>query len=273
MLERPFRFVLLIVILVLAAIYSSPLYRMARHGWREAADLLDNRPVRTVLIVGNSRVYYNDMPFMIRNIADAAGEPIRWDVTALAKPGATFETHWADPDVHALLARRWDLVILQAESAAQYEPARNESFRRFGRRLVLESRKNGSPVALVVGWVYGEKLFEGYPGARDRMQSEMQEQHRRFAEDNGVDLINVGRAWRGIESQLPALALTIDGNHPSLAGSYIEALAIYRYLSDRPLLAATYRPERMSATDAGVIVHEVDRHISPELKLRADLPP
>lgn len=130
------------------------------------------------------------------------------------------------------MARRWDLVILQAESAAQYEPDRNERFHRFGERLVLEARKAGSPVVLVVGWVYGEKFFEGYPGSREWNDGKIQKEHRRFAEDNNVELINVGRVWRGVESLRPALALTVDDNHPSLAGSYLEALAIHRYLSD-----------------------------------------
>ncbi|MBS1166126.1 MAG: hypothetical protein H6R00_2151 [Proteobacteria bacterium] len=98
--ERPFRLALLVVILVLAVGYSPPVQTVVRHGWRDVADLVDDRPARAVLIIGNSRVYTNDMPFMIRDIADAAGDPLRWDVTSLAKPGATFETHWNDPDVH-----------------------------------------------------------------------------------------------------------------------------------------------------------------------------
>jgi hypothetical protein len=271
--ERPFRLVLLVVILVLAVAYSPPLQTAVRHSWRDVADLVDNRPARAVLIIGNSRVYANDMPFMIRDIADAASDPLRWDVTSLAKSGATFETHWNNPDVHDLLARRWDLVILQAESAAQYETDSNQRFHSFGRRLVQEARKTGSPVALAVGWVYGEKLFEGYPGDRDRMQAEIQDQHRRFAEDNAVDLINVGRAWSGIELHLPTHALTVDGNHPSLAGSYIEALAIYRYLSDRPLFVAAYRPDGMSVADAKSIASEIERRISSKLRLRAALSP
>ncbi|MBS1166125.1 MAG: hypothetical protein H6R00_2150 [Proteobacteria bacterium] len=105
------------------------------------------------------------------------------------------------------------------------------------------------------------------------MQAKIQGQHRRFAEDNDVDLINVGRAWSSIESQLPTLALTVDGNHPSLAGSYIEALAIYRYLSDRSLVVAAYRPDGMSVTDAESIASEIERRISSKLRLRAALPP
>jgi len=271
--EHPFRLALLIVFLVLAVAYNPPLHRTARHGWREAADLFDGRPARAVLIVGNSRVYANDMPFMIRDIADAAGDSVRWDVTSLAKPGATFESHWNDPDVHALLVRRWDQVILQAESAAQYGPDRNGRFHRFGRQLVQEARKAGSPVALVVGWVYGEKFFEGYPGARDWMHREIQKEHLRFAEDNGVDLINVGRIWRGVESLRPALALTVDDNHPSLAGSYLEALSIHRYLSDRPLFTAAYRPKEVGAADVEAIADEVEGHVSPRLRLRAGLSP
>lgn len=169
--------------------------------------------------------------------------------------------------------RRWDQVIVQAESAAQTEPDRNERFHRFGQQLVLEARKAGSPVALVVGWVYGEQDFAGYPGARNRLDGEIQKEHRRFAEDNGVDLINVGRVWRGVESLRPKLALTSDGNHPSLAGSYLEALAIYRYLSGRPLPAIAYRPVGVDDADAKAIAGEVERLVTPKLRLRTGLSP
>ena len=269
--ERPFRLTVLVVILALAVAYSPPLQRAVRHGCREVLDLFDNRPARTVLIVGNSRVYFNDMPFMIRRIADATGDPVRWDVTELAKPAATFESHWNDPDVHALLARRWDLVILQAESAAQTAPDRNETFHRFGSRLALEARKAGSPVALVVGWVYGEELFDGYAGSRDRLDRDIQREHRRFAEDNRVELINVGRVWRSVERGDPALTLTTDGNHPSIAGSYLEALAIYRYLADSPVFAAAYRPKAIDAPCAQLMAREVEKGVSPRLWLRASL--
>ena len=271
--EHPFRLTLLIAALVLAVTYSPPLHSWARYRWREIADLFDKRPARSVLIVGNSRVYANDMPFMIRDIADATGDPVRWDVTSLAKSGATFESHWNDPDVHALLAQRWDQVILQAESAAQWTPDSNERFHRFGRRLVLEARKAGSPVALVVGWIYGEKFFEGYPGSREWNDGKIQNEHRRFAEDNDVDLINVGRVWRGVESLRPTLALTIDDNHPSLAGSFLEAFAIRRYLSDRPTVVTSNPPEGMSADDAEAIAGEVQKLVLPKLRLRSGLSP
>lgn len=246
---------------------------MVRHGWREIVDMFDDRPARAVLIVGNSRVYANDMPSMVRDIADAAGDSVRWDVTALAKPAATFESHWNDPEVHALLRRKWDLVILQAESGAQYQLESNRRFYRFGQRLVHEARRSGSEVVLVVGWVYGKGFFEWDPGTRDRMQNKIQSEHRHFAEDNGVDLINVGRAWMEIEARLPALHLTVDDNHPSLVGSYLEALAIYRYLSDRPIFAAVSPPDEISGSDARVISDEIEKHISQRLRLRASLEP
>ncbi len=271
--ENPLRLVLLVVLLVSAIAYSPPLHRMVRHGWREIVDLFDDRPVRDVLIIGNSRVYYNDIPFMIRDIADAAGDAVHWEVTTLAKPGATFESHWSDPEVHALLARKWDLVILQAESGAQFGDENNQRFHRFGQRLVQEARGHGSPVAVVVGWVYGKHFFEGYPGARERMQGQIQTQHIRFAEDNLVDLINVGRAWAEIESRCPTLSLTVDDNHPSFIGSSIEAMAIYRYLSGGSVLSSASHLEGVSISDAYIVSDEIQKRISQRAALRASLVP
>lgn len=270
--EHPLRSALLIIILAVAIVCNPPLHRMVRHGWRAVVDLFDGRPGAAVLIVGNSRVYANDMPFMIRSIADAAGDPVRWDVTALAKPGATFKSHWSDPDLRTLLTLHWDLVVLQAESAAQYGAESSQDFRQYGRRIVEEARKTSRQVALVVGWVYDLQNFPD-SDARNRMDRQIQAEHQRFADDNRIDLINVGRLWRKIEALRPALALTADGNHPSLAGSYLEASAIYRYLSEGLGYRGVWLPRGIDATDGEAIAGEVAAGISPRPRLRAAFVP
>jgi hypothetical protein len=252
---------LLVLLLAATCSYSPPIKNAAAASWQATIDLLDERPVETVLIIGNSRVFCNDMPEMIRPIADSAQAPIRYSVTSHAVGAATFETHWQSAEVHALLAQHWDHVILQAESAAQWYDADNRKFHKFGRLLVNEDRlKGGSPIAINVGWAYGEENFSGNTQERRYYQAKIQSEHRLFAEENHVPLINTGHTWEMVHQADPHLALTTDGNHPTAIGSYLSALMIYRHIAKSKAGAVHFAPDGVAAADADEIRTAVDRY-------------
>jgi hypothetical protein len=46
-----------------------------------AEDNFDSRPARAILILGNSRTSFNDMPDMIRAMADSAHDPQKLEIT------------------------------------------------------------------------------------------------------------------------------------------------------------------------------------------------
>ena len=55
---------------------------------------LDRRPIKTILLIGNSRTYYHDMPAMVSRISASARLPYRLTITTLAWPGASLEENW-----------------------------------------------------------------------------------------------------------------------------------------------------------------------------------
>jgi hypothetical protein len=61
------------------------------------ADRFDKRPVRPMLFIGNSRTYYNDMPAMLRKMADSAHAKDRFDIVTRALPAGTLQLSWNDP--------------------------------------------------------------------------------------------------------------------------------------------------------------------------------
>jgi hypothetical protein len=81
------------------------------------------------------------------------------------------------------------------------------------------------------------------------------------------------RCRLGVKSPRLSLDLTIDGIHPSFADNYLNALAIYRYLSDHASVTTTCCLERTQATDAKAIARQAARGISSKLRLRAALSP
>lgn len=228
----------------------------------EALDPFGSRPVRSVLFVGNSRMYAHGMPYMVRAIADSAGSPYAWRLRMHARPGETLERHWKKGRVATLLgAQRWDGVVLQAESGAHFE-ANHKSFAAFGRKLIDEARRRDVPVSLVVGWVYGPAAYPSWSADdRARYFGHMRRDHRALARDAGARLIHVGEGWRRAAADGLRPRLDSDGNHPSLHGSYLTALLIYAHLSGADPELASYAPATMPDDEARAIRAFAGRYV------------
>lgn len=238
----------------------------ARDVGRNAVDLFDPRPPRDVLFVGNSRLFTNDLPSMVRAVADSADAPVKYRVRMWALPGLRFEDHEQNESVQRLLGQRWDRVVLQAQSAESIMGEEwRASFAASGRRLVGRARAAGSPASLVVNWTYGPEEFRkhGAPeGERARAYGLIQSDHRALAQATGAGLINVGAAFKRVETAEPAIPLTPDGNHPSQQGTYVYALMVYAHLSGEDVRGVRYVPEGVSEAEALVLRETVADYIA-----------
>jgi hypothetical protein len=228
---------------------------------QRATDILDSRPARSILMVGNSRTYRNDMPQMLREIADSAGSPTKFQIESSSYPGATFRTHWNNGRTKRLLGAGWDDVILQAESGAQTWQQGNEEFLLYGPKLAGAAKLRQGRPSLVVGWPYDPKKYEDYAevgfGRLEHLDL-IKEMHAKLASDANMGRINVVGPWEAIRLSRPSIRLTTDGNHPTVAGSYVYALAVYAQLSNGPVAGVTYVPEGISDEDARAIREAVD---------------
>jgi hypothetical protein len=217
-------------------------------------DRFDKRPVRPMLFIGNSRMYYNDMPAMLRKIADSAHAKERFDIVMRALPAGTLQLSWNDAETRRLLKQPWRDVIVQAESNAQSSDQATAQFFDYGERLIGEARGAGGTPALIVNWVYGEDLFKGrQPGMRSWYYGRIQSDYARLAGTTGARLVNVAQVWERVHSAAPALPLYLDGNHPTLQGSYLSALTLYAHLSATDASDVSYVPHGMSAAEAAII--------------------
>lgn len=226
-------------------------------------DLVDPRPARSILIVGNSRTFYNDMPAMLRKIADSANSPAKFQIETSAYPAATFKTHWHKARTRDLLAAGWDDVILQAESGAQAWRQGNEEFLSYGPKLAGAASLHQGRPRIVVGWpyddnVYDEPDYNGVGFGRRQHLALIREMHARLASEANLGRINVAGPWEAVRTAHPSIRLTTDGNHPTMAGSYLYALAVYAHLSYGSVAGVTYVPEGISPDDAKVIRNAVD---------------
>jgi hypothetical protein len=230
---------------------------------QRSTDLFDSRPARSILIIGNSRTFQNDMPAMLRKIADSAGSPTKMQVESSTYPAATFKTHWQKDRTRKLLAEGWDDVILQPESGAQAWRQGNDEFLSFGPKLAAAAKLSAGRPRLVVGWPYDSKVYEEeyYAEAAFSRSEHLQlirEMHAKLASDANLGRINVAGPWEAVRLNYPSIKLTSDGNHPTIAGSYLYALAVYAHLSNGPVAGVAYVPEGLQPEDAKALREAVD---------------
>ncbi|MDP9421424.1 MAG: hypothetical protein M3Q19_01090 [Pseudomonadota bacterium] len=224
---------------------------------QRSLDLIDPRPARSILIIGNSRTYYNEMPTMLRQIADSADSPAKFQIETNAKPGFTFSRHWADGRTKRLLREGWDEVILQGASAELNDEPSKESFLAHGRKLAGIAKVKGGVPRLVVNWAYDPSLYPA--GARRDLHLEwIRSGHAQLAEETEMRRINLAGLWEAVRLSQPSIRLTTDGNHPTLAGSYLYALALYAHLSNSPARDVTYAPAELDPSDAEALRSAVD---------------
>ncbi|HEY5457997.1 MAG TPA: hypothetical protein VIJ81_00830 [Sphingomicrobium sp.] len=254
-------------ILLLALVLAAPLWFMVAQDGSAAAlsqrtvDLLDSRPARSILIVGNSRTYYNDMPAMIREIADSAGSPAKFQIETSARPGYYFKHHWAFGRTRHLLAAGWDDIILQGASAEQWNDEIQGDFFTYGAKLAAIARVNNGRPRLVVNWAYDPAEYQGdAEGYRELHLERIKAAHARLASEANLARINLAGLWESVRHSHPSIRLTSDGNHPTMAGSYLYALAIYANLANDRVANVAYVPDGLNPDDAKALREAVDAY-------------
>jgi hypothetical protein len=179
-----------------------------------------------VLFIGNSLTAANDLPGMVRAIAETAGSP-RIVTSAVTRPGFSLEDHWHAGEARAAIARRtWDVVVLQQGPSAL--PESQVLLREYARRFDADIRRAGAATALYMVWP-SKARFSDFDG--------VSASYRRAARDVDGLLLPAGDAWRAAWRRDPDLALyDSDRFHPSRLGTWLAALVVYESLSGRSVV-------------------------------------
>jgi hypothetical protein len=253
---QSFRIFVLALLVVGSAWFEFGQPLTAKSLMRRAEDAFDRRPPRRILMLGNSRTFFHDMPDMVRAMADSSGDPQKFEITLDAPPGASFEILWNDEATQKLLREQWDDVVLQPESRAQGTDELKRSFQTYGTRLIAASHVTSGTPRLVVNWNYDAKLFDGDDSdgrGRAAHYADTQANTAALANRTGAGLVNIGRLWAEVAADDPAITLTEDGNHPTLAGSYLFALLLYGDLSGRDISKISYVPSGLDNRTADTL--------------------
>lgn len=182
--------------------------------------MTDKRKSIAILFIGNSHTYFNDMPLMVQRRAEDAGYDCR--VTMIAHGGWFLAQHVEEPDVRFnILYGHYDYVVLQ-EHAHPFGPV--EKLREAAVKLNEMIRQAGSIPVIYETWARKSE-----PEA----QAQMNDAHRRVAEEIGALLAPVGENWWLYQQSRPDLEVYADdGAHTSTAGSDFAAKHIWEVIRE-----------------------------------------
>ena len=191
-----------------------------------------------LLFIGNSLTEANNLPSIVCRLAAAGGHQATCD--AVLGGGYALEDHFAEGVAQQKLAReRWTIVVLQQGPSSL--DASRVNLRLWTARFAPLIAAAGARPALYAVWPEKARTF-AFPQVSDS--------YRLAASDVGGLFFPAGDAWLAAWRRDPSLPLySSDDFHPSLAGSYLAALVIYRVIWGS--LPAAFADGSVAAAAAG----------------------
>jgi hypothetical protein len=195
----------------------------------------------TVLFIGNSYTFGNQLPDLVQEWAQEIGLDLSTEM--IAKGGALLEQHAADAQTLATIAEMAPTyVVLQGQS---YVPlVAPFTFYTGVAPLAQAAHAAGSTPVLFETWARqeGHAMYSNELAGHDpaSMQQTLREAYKKAAADNDGIYAPVGDAWEVSLGANPELTLhSGDGSHAAMAGSYLAAAVFVGLLGDVEINADT----------------------------------
>ncbi|NNK12483.1 MAG: SGNH/GDSL hydrolase family protein [Flavobacteriaceae bacterium] len=194
------------------------IFHGALHSQDAASDHSSSTPIK-VLFVGNSLVYTNNLPELVRK--EALSKGIEMDCEMIAFPNYAIIDHWNDGTVQKLISEKaYDYVILQQGPSSQKE----------GRRMLIEDGNKYRELCEM----YNTRLcyFMVWPSLAYYNTFEgVIKNYRDAAAINNAIILPVGEVWKDYIDETEKIDYYgNDQFHPSELGSSVAAKVIVKHL-------------------------------------------
>ena len=192
----------------------------------------NNRDTLRVLFVGNSYIFFNNLPQMVSLISDNMNTKLICKQSTYG--GATLGDHWNSRKgirTRAIIEQeKFDIVILQDNSMWPLEHA--DSVLMIGKLFCdLIKSKKATP------YIYNTWSRQATP----QTQTAINKAYEALALQTQAVLVPVGSVWAEAKVQKPNVELYMsDGSHPSWHGTFLTALCFVKKITGS--LPARYTP-------------------------------
>jgi hypothetical protein len=174
----------------------------------------------SVLFLGNSLTYYNEIPRMTVEVGAREKRPLRVD--AVTRSGVTLEQLWIDTDARKKLwLQQWDYVVLQGGAGMAHPLHNADDFNRYLGMFAADVRKSGAVPLFYLVW-------------RPEQPANYERAALDAAKRAQLKVIPAGIAWLDLIRRGRFKRLDIDGLHPDALGAYLVACSVYSTIYGKP---------------------------------------
>lgn len=184
-----------------------------------------------VLMIGNSLIYTNNLPGMLRSLARAQDTGPRIETASYLIPGADLQDHLRLGNaLAALQAGHWDALVLQErggllaclDSLADRGEIECRNSVRAHKQFAEAAHAQNTRVILLGTW-----------GPDTQWQERLDRGLKQMARETGAMPLYAGTRLRAYQADHRDVPMLSDGTHPTLRGSLLVAASLYRELSGR----------------------------------------
>lgn len=214
----------------------------------ETSEPIEEDEMLNILFLGNSLMYYNDMPQIFANIATAAGKKV--NVESITKGSATISdfanerTEVGSKAIPMLKENEWNIVVIEpSRRISPYENTVKEAELESAKKIQELAKAAGGDMLLYSVWGNNTGSVTEYKALSPISMTEVsthimsRKAHTSFMHEvnlefsaalGGVKVAEAGYAFENFIAKYPDVNLYhSDERHPSPAGSYLAAAVIY----------------------------------------------
>jgi hypothetical protein len=214
-----------IILSILTAICVPSYSEAVGRAWTNNLSESSDPHALKVLIVGNSKFYWHDMPKMLVYLLRSGNPNLALKLTEVQGDAFTLEEHWADGTARRMIRERgpWDYVVLLERTGRAESPEETQFFEQ---ALTEFAREVEAAKARLV-------LTESYNDDEDRAEDHLT--HTTIASAasrHKAYVMPVGSAWASVRAHHPHINLyDEDNHHPGLKGTYLMACVFYSFFT------------------------------------------
>jgi hypothetical protein len=188
-----------------------------------------------VLYLGNSLVYYNEVPAITSALGKHEKRPLRVD--SVTRSGVTLQQLWdTTPALKKLWLEHWDYVVLQGGGGGVGPINRADEFNTYLAMFNEQVRKSGAEPLLYMVW-------------RQRISPKHNDASIESAKKLKMRVAPVGLAWDDLVNTKRFERLDRDGVHPDARGAYLVAVTIYSTIYNKPAYGAPHDFAYLAASE------------------------
>lgn len=169
----------------------------------------------SILFIGNSLTYTNDLPKLVKMEGKARG--VKINTTMVAKPNYAISDHWIEFQIQETIkSNKFDYVIIQQGPSSQ--PPGRQSLIEYGDMIGKLCNENGSKLAYFMVWP-SQTYYQTF--------DMVIKNHTDAAAQTDGLLLPVGKVWKEYFDETNDFSYYgPDGFHPSKKGSQVAAQVI-----------------------------------------------